>query len=187
VAASTVSAGGSAPRQPGQPTQLARQTVCAEHPELCPALAPRVTPNAPPSMPPPVVNKPPEHRTESPSPVPPQDEKSTARKGSPVGTNGMFKEDTPTKEIARWNYIVYQDHVRLGNRAVDESKSGVVIGSWPWMTNNPGDLTGDLNARKENAKDPDSFYRKDERIWGLDTKILRRHHAGRVCQKASRA
>lgn len=171
VAASAVAAGGSAPRQPGQPVQLARdvddETVCAAHPELCPALAPAQKPNAPPNPPPPVVTKPPE-KNETPSPAPPE-QKLTTPPRSPVGTNGMFKENTPTKEIARWDYIVYQDHVRLGNRAVDESKSGVVIGSWPWMTNNPGDLTGDLNARKENVKDPDSFYRKDERIWGRPT------------------
>ena len=170
LAATAIAAGGSAPRQPGQPIQLARdndETVCAAHPELCPALAPRVKPVAP-TTPPPVVNKPPEHKNESPSPAPPHEEKSTPRKGSPVGTNGMFKEDTPTKEIARWNYVVYEDHVRLGNRRVDESGSGVVIGSWPWLLNNPGDLTGDLNARqeKDENKQPTGAWRKDERVWG---------------------
>lgn len=164
MAASAVAAGGSAPPQPGQSTQLARQgLVCDEHPELCPALAPRVTPNAP-STPPPTVKKETERKNETPSPAPPE-KKATPKSRAPVGTNGMFPENTPTKELARWDYIVYQDHVRLGNRAVDEKKSGV-IGSWPWMTNNPGDLTGDLNARKENVKDADSYYRKDERIWG---------------------
>jgi hypothetical protein len=54
--------------------------------------------------------------------------------------------------------------VRLGNRAVDDSGSGVVIGTWPWLLNNPGDLTGSLKPQqdKHNAKS----FRKDERVWG---------------------
>ncbi|MGB9180162.1 MAG: DUF4157 domain-containing protein [Pyrinomonadaceae bacterium] len=170
VAASAVAAGGSAPPQPGQSAQLARQgnkTVCDEHPELCPAPAAGSRPIDP-SRPPPSVKKEPERKTETPSPAPPE-KKATPKPRSPVGTNSMFKENTPTKELARWDYIVYEDHVRLGNRAVDESKSGVVIGSWPWMTNNPGDLTGNLSARQEDAEDPKSPYRKDERIWGRPT------------------
>lgn len=77
----------------------------------------------------------------------------------------MFKNN-PTKEITKWDYVVYQDHVRLGNRKADETKGGPVIGSWPWMTNNPGDLTGDVAPRKEVKDDPNSAYRQDKRIWG---------------------
>jgi hypothetical protein len=34
------------------------------------------------------------------------------------------------------------------------------------MTNNPGDLTGDVAPRKEVKDDPNSAYRQDKRIWG---------------------
>jgi hypothetical protein len=88
------------------------------------------------------------------------------KSGVPVGTNGMFKSDTPTPALKRWDYVVYQDHVRLGNRKVDDTPNSPVIGSWPWMTNNPGDLTGDLNPRKEKPNDPASYYWQDQRIWG---------------------
>lgn len=169
-AASAVAKGGSAPPQPGQPIQLAREEddklVCKEHPELCPAPAPGQRPVAP--APPPNVPKAPERKDETPSPAPPE-QKSTPKPRSPVGTNGMFKDNNkPTKELSLWNYVVYQDHVRLGNRRVDDSGSGVVIGSWPWLLNNPGDLTGDLNAREEKKEKPDdkTVYRKDERVWG---------------------
>ena len=37
------------------------------------------------------------------------------------------------------------------------------------MTNNPGDLTGDVRPRKENPDDPNSYYRQDKRIWGDPT------------------
>jgi hypothetical protein len=78
----------------------------------------------------------------------------------------MFGADSPTVALRKWDYVVYQDHVRLGNRKVDDSPGGPVIGTWPWMTNNPGDLTGDVNPRKEKPDDPHSQYRQDKRIWG---------------------
>jgi hypothetical protein len=34
------------------------------------------------------------------------------------------------------------------------------------VTNNPGDLTGDVAPRKEVKDDPNSAYRQDKRIWG---------------------
>lgn len=101
----------------------------------------------------------------APAPAPAPEEKKTTKKRAPVGTTGMFKNN-PTKEITKWDYVVYQDHVRLGNRKADETKGGPVIGSWPWMTNNPGDLTGDVAPRKEVKDDPNSAYRQDKRIWG---------------------
>ncbi len=87
----------------------------------------------------------------------------------PEGMQGLIPHDDPIyadKWLKRWDYVVYQDHVRLGNRKVDDTPNGPVIGSWPWMTNNPGDLTGDLNPRKENPNDAASYYWQDQRIWG---------------------
>ena len=115
---------------------------------------------------PPAPPVPEQTRTESPAPAP--EEKKTTKKRAPVGTTGSFK-GKPTAALSKWDYIVYQDHVRLGNRKVDDSEGGPVIGSWPWLTNNPGDLTGDVKPRKENAKDPESWYRQDKRVWGQPT------------------
>ncbi len=136
--------------------EIARQT---------PAPAPGVFPPNPPAPP-----TPQEKKTEAPVPVPTPapEEKKTSKKRAPVGTSGSFKGN-PTAALAKWDYVVYEDHVRLGNRKVDESAGGPVVGSWPWMTNNPGDLTGDVRPRKENPNDPESYYRQDKRIWGAPT------------------
>lgn len=88
---------------------------------------------------------------------------SQAQAKAAVGTNGMFPENSPTEALRRWDYVVYGDHVRLGNRKISE---GVVIGSWPWLTNNPGDITVDTGPRKENDNDPSSYYWQDMRAWG---------------------
>lgn len=132
--------------------QVARQT---------PAPAPGVFPPNPPA--PPVSEE--RRKTESPAPAPAPQEKKTTKKRAPVGTTGSFKGN-PTAALAKWDYVVYQDHVRLGNRKVDETPGGPVIGSWPWLTNNPGDLTGDIRPRREDPNDPKSVYRQDKRIWG---------------------
>ena len=56
----------------------------------------------------------------------------------PIGTSGRFK----TGPLKDWDFVVYQDHVKVGNRVLDKN-TGQVIGSWPWLTNNPGDITVD--------------------------------------------
>ena len=142
------------------PVQVARQTFPS------PAPVPPYSPPTPAPPPMPQQKGPDEtKKTESPSPAP-EKEKAPAKKRAPVGSNGSFKDNSPTLAVRKWEYVVYQDHVRLGNRKVDESPGGPVIGSWPWMTNNPGDLTGDVNPRKENPNDAASAYRQDKRIWG---------------------
>lgn len=132
--------------------RVARQT---------PAPAPGMRVPNPPPPPTPVETK----KIEEQQPPPEPEEKKTTKKRAPVGTSGSFK-GSPTAALSKWDYVVYQDHVRLGNRKVDDSPGGPVIGGWPWMTNNPGDLTGDVKARKETPTDPDSAYRQDKRVWG---------------------
>ena len=132
--------------------QIARQT---------PAPAPPVSPPTP--KPPPMPEE--KKKTEEPAPAPAPEEQKTSKKRAPMGTTGTFKGN-PTSALAKWDYVVYQDHVRLGNRKVDDSPGGPVIGSWPWLTNNPGDLTGDVRPRKEVPDDPNSSYRQDKRVWG---------------------
>ena len=150
----------------GSPWQsLALRTVNLQSKRVVQRQTPAPMPGALPANPPaPAV---PEEKKEAPAPAPAPapEEKKTTKKRAPVGTTGMFKNN-PTREITKWDYVVYQDHVRLGNRKADETKGGPVIGSWPWMTNNPGDLTGDVAPRKEVKDDPDSAYRQDKRIWG---------------------
>jgi hypothetical protein len=121
----------------------------------------------PPSgSPPPMPQAPAKKQTQAPAPQQPAPAKTLARAGVPPGTSGLFGNSSPTVALRLWNYVVYEDHVRIGNRRVDESGSGTVIGSWPWLTNNPGDLTGDLNPRKQSPNDPKSLYWQNKRIWG---------------------
>ncbi|HXC71317.1 MAG TPA: hypothetical protein VN644_15145 [Pyrinomonadaceae bacterium] len=141
-----------------RPVNLQSQRVVARQ---TPAPMPGALPANPPAPAAP-------EKKEAPAPAPapaPEEKKTTTKKRAPVGTTGEFKNN-PTKEITKWDYVVYQDHVRIGNRKVDESKGGPVIGSWPWLTNNPGDLTGDVAPRKETKDDPNSAYRQDKRVWG---------------------
>ncbi len=84
-----------------------------------------------------------------------------------VGTNGMFPKNPKTQALRLWDYVVYSDHVRLGNRKISE---GVVIGSWPWMTNNPGDITVDVNPRMQKSDDPSAGYWQNIRAWGSPAK-----------------
>lgn len=117
-------------------------------------------------LPPPMPQAPAKKQTQAPTPEAPAPDKTPARARVPAGTSGSFGKNSPTVALRRWDYVVYDDHVRLGNRKVDETPGGPVIGSWPWLTNNPGDLTGDVKPRKETPNDPDSYYRQDKRIWG---------------------
>jgi hypothetical protein len=57
-------------------------------------------------------------------------------------------------KLARWEYVVYADHVRLGNRVYSP---GQVIGSWPWLTNNPGDITVDLIKPEDRPQERRAF------------------------------
>lgn len=121
----------------------------------------------PPSGKPPAMPQAPSKKqTRAPAPEQVAPENVPARTRVPPGTSGSFGKNSPTVALRRWDYVVYQDHVKLGNRKVDDSPGGPVIGSWPWMTNNPGDLTGDVKPRKEVKDDPASYYRQDKRIWG---------------------
>ena len=74
----------------------------------------------------------------------------------PVGTSSRIK----TGKLIDWDYVVYEDHVRLGNRVFDKDTKQV-IGSWPWLTNNPGDITVDP---KESGKPRSNLNRAYE--WG---------------------
>lgn len=74
----------------------------------------------------------------------------------PVGSSGRIK----TGKLIDWDYVVYADHVRIGNRVFDK-KTKQVIGSWPWLTNNPGDITVDP---KEAGKPRSNLNRAYE--WG---------------------
>ena len=74
----------------------------------------------------------------------------------PVGSSGRIK----TGKLVDWDYVVYADHVRLGNRVFD-ANTKQVIGSWPWLTNNPGDITVDP---KEAGKARSNLNRAYE--WG---------------------
>jgi Domain of unknown function (DUF4157) len=73
-----------------------------------------------------------------------------AAKRAEPGRSGSIK----TGKLARWEYVVYPDHVRLGNRVF---APGQVIGSWPWMTNNPGDITVDLSKPKDRPEERRAF------------------------------
>jgi hypothetical protein len=77
------------------------------------------------------------------------------RQGAPgkraaPGTSSQIK----TGKLALWDYVVYDEHVRLGNRVFAK---GQVIGSWPWLTNNPGDITVDLTKPKNRAEERRAF------------------------------
>ena len=74
----------------------------------------------------------------------------------PVGSSGRIK----TGKLIDWDYVVYADHVRIGNRVFDKTTKQV-IGSWPWLTNNPGDITVDP---KEAGKPRSNLNRAYE--WG---------------------
>jgi hypothetical protein len=54
------------------------------------------------------------------------------------GTQGRIK----TGPLARWDWVRHRDSIKLGNRVVE--KGALTIGAWPWMTNNPGDITVSL-------------------------------------------
>lgn len=84
-----------------------------------------------------------------------------------TGTSDRFPANTQTKALADWDYVVYRHEVRLGNRVADKNKN--VIGSWPWLTNNPGDLTGDLTPRNTAKKGEEPFLRQERRVWGQKT------------------
>lgn len=84
-----------------------------------------------------------------------------------VGANGMFPSNQKTQALRLWDYVVYSDHVRLGNRKISE---GVVIGSWPWMTNNPGDITVDVHPRMQKPGHPSAGYWQNVRAWGSPAK-----------------
>jgi len=56
--------------------------------------------------------------------------------------------------------VVYESHLRIGNRVFDK-ETKQVIGSWPWLTNNPGDITVDP---KEAGKPRSNLNRAFE--WG---------------------
>lgn len=61
--------------------------------------------------------------------------------------------------LAKWDWVRYRDHIKLGNRVFKSplKRKGqvvtgpdgqpvmarLVVGAWPWLTNNPGDLTVD--------------------------------------------
>jgi len=75
---------------------------------------------------------------------------------APVGTSGRIK----TGALVDWDYVVYENHLRIGNRVFDKTTKQV-IGSWPWLTNNPGDITVDP---KEAGKPRSNLNRAYE--WG---------------------
>jgi Domain of unknown function (DUF4157) len=73
---------------------------------------------------------------------------------------GRGDSDTiKTGPLAKWDWVRYRDHIKLGNRVFKspQKKNGqvvtgpdgepvmarLVIGAWPWLTNNPGDITVD--------------------------------------------
>lgn len=61
--------------------------------------------------------------------------------------------------LAKWDWVSYVDHVKLGNRVFKSQvkkngvpqtdangqplMAGITVGAWPWLTNNPGDITVD--------------------------------------------
>jgi len=72
-----------------------------------------------------------------------------ARQKSPIGTPGKLRA------IPDWGYIVYGDEIRL--RYYDkgpEGKPDVQIGTIPWVTNNPGNLTISPNITPPPKKFP---------------------------------
>lgn len=83
-------------------------------------------------------------------------QRSATAAREPVGSSGRIKSG----KLVDWDYVVYDTHVRLGNRIFDR-KTKQVIGSWPWMTNNPGDITVDP---KEAGKARSNLNRAYE--WG---------------------
>lgn len=121
----------------------------------------------PPSgSPPPMPQAPAKKQAQAPAPEQAAPAIAPARARVPAGTSGAFGNNTATVALRRWDYVVYQDHVRIGNRKVDDSPGGPVVGSWPWLTNNPGDLTGDVRPRQQNPRDPKSPYWQNKQIWG---------------------
>lgn len=86
----------------------------------------------------------------------PRVQRSAVYTRSPVGSSGRIQKGP----LVDWDYVVYQDHVRLGNRVFDR-KTKQVIGTWPWLTNNPGDITVDP---KEAGKARSNLNRAYE--WG---------------------
>jgi hypothetical protein len=75
---------------------------------------------------------------------------AAAAKRAEPGRSGSIT----TGKLALWEYVVYPDHVRLGNRVY---APGQVIGSWPWLTNNPGDITVDLTKPKDRPEERRAF------------------------------
>src|SRR5262249_21108207 len=73
-----------------------------------------------------------------------------APKRAAPGSSGSIT----TGKLARWEYVVYPDHVRLGNRVY---APGQVLGSWPWLTNNPGDITVDLSKPQDRPEQRRAF------------------------------
>jgi hypothetical protein len=61
--------------------------------------------------------------------------------------------------LAKWDWVRYRDHIKLGNRVFKSPQklngqvvtgpdgqpvmARLVVGAWPWLTNNPGDITVD--------------------------------------------
>jgi hypothetical protein len=70
------------------------------------------------------------------------------------GANGMFPESIEPRALGRWDYVVYEGEIRLGNRKIGPDQ---VIGAWPWMLNNPGDLTVDLKKPKDRPMETFAF------------------------------
>jgi hypothetical protein len=166
AAAGAVEAGTPAPVQPRQPAQLAREGK--DDPNHTPPPAGRYNFPAPPAPPaPPPVKK------ESPQPAPPAP--PTRQRTKQPGDSGEFTAADKPASLTKWEYIVYKDEVRLGNRAVDDKKDPdapkgagrPVIGTLPWMANNPGDLTGMVAPKEEKKGEP--ILRQDRRVWGEKT------------------
>jgi hypothetical protein len=86
---------------------------------------------------------------------------------APVGTSGRIK----TGPLVDWDYVVYESHLRIGNRVFDK-ETKQVIGSWPWLTNNPGDITVDP---KEAGK-PRSNLNRAPGAMQLNVRAFRNYH-----------
>jgi hypothetical protein len=152
TASDAIARGDAAPPQPAAGPQLARDTPAPAAAPYTPPLAGRYEHIGPQEPAPPAPAPPPKPQ---PQPPPPR---FTTRTKQP-GDSGKF-ENPKTAALKGWHYVVYQDHVRIGNCTFDET--GNVIGAWPWLTNNPGDLTGNVAP----VKMPDGNYRQERRIWG---------------------
>ncbi|MFV8752720.1 DUF4157 domain-containing protein [Nannocystaceae bacterium ST9] len=77
--------------------------------------------------------------------------------GAANGAGGTFSGGV----LAKWQWLMIGDYVRIGNRA--PFAKGQVVGALPWMAFNPGDLTGDLVKPKDRNQ--------QEFIW-TDTKAI---------------